>query len=73
MQTCAKQASPAFAELAEALGGEHTADVDQLPEAAMSLQSPSGSPRRDGFSRGAGHVRPRACCQCFTDCAAAWP
>ena len=43
-------------ELADAVGGDREGDQDPLAEAAMSLQSPSGSPRRDGFSRGAGHV-----------------
>ena len=49
-------------ELADAVGGEHAGDQDPLAEAAMSLQSPSGSPRRDGFSRGAGHVSPQSTC-----------
>ena len=56
----AVQAHPAFSELAEAVSGERTSsELDELHEDALALQSPSGSPRKDGFSRTGGKVRAR--------------
>lgn len=52
----AEQAHPAFTELAEAVNGERTSDLEEVMDGALALQSPSGSPRKDGFSRTGGKV-----------------